>query len=81
MHNTSINDIENLDPSLVSLLPRKTKNLREIYQDERYEDYDEILILHYFSHSDPIYFEEAMKEKKWCNAMDGEIDAIVRNET
>ena len=33
-----------------------------------------------FSHSDPIYFEEAIKEKKWCNAMDEEIDAIERNE-
>ena len=28
-----------------------------------------------------MYFEEALKEKKLCNAMDEEIDAIERNET
>ena len=33
-----------------------------------------------FSHSDPIYFEEAMNEEKWCDAMDEKIDAIERNE-
>ena len=32
---------EDSDPTLSSLLPRKTKSLRGIYQDERYEDYDE----------------------------------------
>ena len=31
--------------------------------------------------NDPIYFEEAVKEKKWCKAMDKEIDARERNET
>ena len=64
-----------------SLLPRKTKSLREIYQDERYEDYDESVNFALFSRSDPIYFEEVVKEKKWCKAMDEEIDAIERNET
>ena len=55
----------------MSLLPRKTKSLREIYQDERYdEDYDESVNFALFSHSDPIYFEEAVNEEKWCNAMD-----------
>ena len=72
---------EDSDPTLSSLLPRKTKSLRELYQDERYEDYDESVNFALFSHSDPIYFEEAIKEKKWCNAMDEEIDAIERNET
>ena len=33
-----------------------------------------------FFHSDPIYFEEAMSEEKWCDAMDQKIDAIERNE-
>ena len=45
-------------------------------QDERYEDYDESVNFALFSHSDPRYFEEAVKEKKWCKAMDEEIDAI-----
>ena len=71
---------EDSNPTLSSLLPRKTKSLREIYQDERYEDYDESVNFALFSHSDPIYFEEAIKEKKWRNAMDEEIDAIERNE-
>ena len=72
---------EDFAPTLSSLLPRKTKSLREIYQDERYEDYDESVNFSLFSHSDPIYFEEAIKEKKWCKAMDKEIDSIERNET
>ena len=72
---------EDFDPTLSSLLPRKTKSLREIYQDERYEDYDKSVNFALFSDSDPIYFEEAIKEKKWCKAMDEEIDAIERNET
>ena len=80
MQNSSSNNTKNLDPTLTSLLPRKTKILREIYQDERYEeDYDECKFC-IFSHCDPIYFEEDMKEEKWCNAMDEEIDAIERNE-
>ena len=33
-----------------------------------------------FSHSVPMYFEEAIKEKKWCKAMDEEIDALEKNE-
>ena len=72
---------ENSDPTLSSLLPRKTKNIREIYQDERYDDYDESVNFALLSHTDPIYFEEVVKEKKWCKAMDEEIDAIEMNET
>ena len=82
MHNSSSNNSENSDPTLASLLPRNTKSLREIYQKERYnEDYDENVNFALFSHSYPIYFEEAMKEEKWCTTMDEEIDAIERNET
>ena len=82
MQNSSSNNTKDSDPTLTSLLPRKTKSLREIYQEERYdEDYDESVNFTLFSHSDPIHFEEAMKEDKWCNAMDEKIDAIERNET
>ena len=45
------------------------------------EEFDESVNFALFSHSDPIYFEEAMKEEKWCNAMDQEIDAIGKNGT
>ena len=76
------NNNEDSDPTLSSLLPRKTKNLREIYQDESYEDeFEESVNFALFSHSDPMYFKEVVKEKKWCKAMDEEIDAIERNET
>ena len=34
-----------------------------------------------YSHSDPTYFEEDVKEETWCSAMGEEIDAIKRNET
>ena len=77
MQNSSYNNTKNSDPTLASLLPRKTKSLREIYQEKRYdEDYDESINFSLFSHSDPIYFEEAVNEEKWCNVMDEEIDAI-----
>ena len=46
-----------------------------MYDDE----YDESVNFALFSHSDPIYFEEAIKER--CNTMDEVIDAIKRNET
>ena len=80
MQNSSSRNTENLDPTLSSLLPRKTKSLRGIYQDKRYEEYyDDSVNFALFSHSDPIYFEEAKKEKKWCNGMYEAIDAIERN--
>ena len=71
MKKNSNSDTKNWNPTLASLLPRKTKSLREIYQDESYEeDYDENVNFGLFSHSDPIYFEKVVKEKKWCNTMD-----------
>ena len=82
MQNSNNDNTKNLDPTLASLLPRKTKSLREICQEERYdEDYDESVNFALFSNHDPNYFEEAMNEEKWCNAIDEKIDAIERNET
>ena len=82
MQNSSNKNNENFDPTLASLFPRKTKSLREIYQDERYdEDYDETINFVLFSHSDPIYFEKAVNQEKWCASIDEEIYAIERNET
>ena len=82
MQNSSDISIANSNQNLTFLLPRKIKILREIYEEERYdEDYDESVNFALFSYSDPIYFEEAMNEEKWCNAMDDKIDAIKRNET
>lgn len=63
-------------------MPRNVRSLREIYQSERYdEEFDESVNFALFSHSDLIYFEDVVREKKWCEAMDEEIDAIERNNT
>ena len=68
MQNSSSNNTENSNTTLTSLLPRKTKSLREIYQDERYDkDYDECKFCIIF-HSDPIYFEDVVNEEKWYNS-------------
>ena len=81
MQNNSSRNTKNFDPTLASLFPRKTKSIREIYQEERYEeDYDESVNFSLFSHSDPIYFEEFLNEEKWFNAMDEEIYVIERKE-
>ena len=34
-----------------------------------------------FTDADPISFEDTSKEKKWRNAMNQEIDAILKNKT
>ena len=82
MQNSSSNNTKKSDPTFTSLLPRKTGSLREIYQDERYEEgNDKSVNFALFSHIDPIYFEEVVNEEKWCNAMDEEIDAIKKNGT
>ena len=58
MKNSSSRNTKYLDTTLTSLLPKKAKRLREIYQDERYEeDYDESVNFVLFSHSDPIFFQ------------------------
>ena len=63
MQNSSSNNTKNSDPTLASLFPRKNNSLREIYQDERYEeDYHKSVNFALFSHSDPIYFEEVLNE-------------------
>ena len=73
MKNSSNNNTKNSDLTLASLFPRKTKSLREIYQDERYEkDYDESVNFALFSNSDLIYFEEVVNEEKCCNAIEEE---------
>lgn len=61
---------------------RKTRSLKEIYETSRYEDDDnELVNFSFFSEFDPIYFEDAVKEIKWCDAMDEEMQAIEKNET
>ena len=81
MQTSSINNTKNLDPTLSSILPRKAKSLRRYAEMKGMRKIMMSVNFSLFSHSNPIYFGEAMKVEKWCNTMDGEIDAIEGNET
>ena len=52
--------------------------MQEIYQQGDIKDLQSNFSL--FS-QDPIYFEDAIKEKKWINAMHEEMESIDKNET
>ena len=41
---------------------------------------EDLALFAFFADVDPISFEEASKEDKWNQAMDQEVDAILRNE-
>ncbi|CAM8959850.1 unnamed protein product [Rhodiola kirilowii] len=45
------------------------------------ENFDDLAHLVLFADCDPLSFEEAIKEKKWQDAMDAEIRAIEKNDT
>jgi hypothetical protein len=56
--------------------------LKEIYETSLYEDDDnELMNFVLLYEFDLIYFEDVVKEIKWCNAMDEEMKAIDKNET
>lgn len=48
---------------------------------EELADEDSLAHLALFAESDPITFDEAIKDSKWRKAMDAEIEAIERNHT
>ena len=57
------------------------RNLKDIYeQDITNEGINSFFAL-YFHVDDPIHFEEAIKDRKWIEAMDEEVNAIERNKT
>ena len=51
-----------------------------IYYEMDYESSDSGYFA-FFMDSDPIVYEEAVKEKKWKEAMDSEIKSIEKNKT
>eukprot|EP00253_Pinus_taeda_P026028 PITA_26028 len=55
---------------------KKFRNLSDIYD----EGMNSLFAL-YCHVDDPVHFEEAIKDKKWIEAMDEEINAIERNKT
>jgi hypothetical protein len=63
------------DPTIASLRSRKTRSLRELYED--LDVHSNFALFTY----QPTCFEEVVKEEKWVQAMDEEIDSIERNDT
>jgi hypothetical protein len=67
------------DPTLASLLPRKTRSLRDIYNEDATNSF---LFFSLFSQiDDPLTFEEEVKDDVWAQAMDQEIICIDNNQT
>ena len=52
------------------------RNLNEIYEQEVANEGMKFLFVLYFHVDDPIHFEEAIKDKKWIDAMDEKMNAI-----
>ena len=76
----STNSSESSNPTLASLrtrsinTSRKTQSLRDIYDElQEAENNDSCINFALLAHSDPISFEEAIKDDKWISAMDEEI--------
>ena len=57
------------------------RNLNQIYEQEAANEGMNSLFALYCHVDDPIHFEEAIKDKKWIEAMDEEINAIEINKT
>ena len=65
-------------PTLASLLPIKTRGLRDIYNDDTPNLFSFFSL---FSQIDnPLTFEEVVKEEVWAQAMDEEIRCIGNNQ-
>ena len=57
------------------------RNLNEIYEQEVANEGMKSLFALYCHVDDPIHFEEAVKDKKWIDVMDEEMNAIEKNKT
>eukprot|EP00253_Pinus_taeda_P028656 PITA_28656 len=60
---------------------KKFRNLSDIYEKEAENEGMNSLFALYCHVDDPINFEEAIKDRKWIEAMDEENNAIERNKT
>ena len=59
----------------------KFRSLKEIYEQDITNEGINSLFALYCHVDDPVHFEEAIKDEKWIEAMDEEINAIERNKT
>ena len=60
---------------------KRFRNLNEIYEQEATNEGMNSLFALYCHVDDPIHFEEAVKDKKWIDAMDEERNSIEKNKT
>jgi hypothetical protein len=76
---SSLSSSTSPDPTLESLLPRKTRSLHEIYNEDVANSF---LVFSLFSQiDDPLTFEEVVKDDVWSQAMNEEIRCIENNQT
>jgi hypothetical protein len=68
-----------LDPTLASLLPRNTRSLPDIYNDDTKNSFS--FFVRFSQIDDPLTFEEVVKDDVWAQAMDEEIRCIKNNQT
>jgi hypothetical protein len=67
------------DPTLASMLLRKTRSMCNIYNVDTSNSF---LVFSLFSQiDDPLTFEEYVKDDVWAQAMDEEIECIENNQT
>jgi hypothetical protein len=67
------------DPTLASLLPRKTRIMCDIYNEDATNSFSGFVVFSQID--DPLTFEEAVKDDVWAQAMDEEIRCIENNQT
>ncbi|XP_024965760.1 uncharacterized protein LOC112505958 [Cynara cardunculus var. scolymus] len=60
---------------------RKTRSLRDLYDNTRHVNIGDLAGFDLFADSDPLHYEEACLDKKWRDAMDREMDSIMKNNT
>ncbi|KAD4585342.1 hypothetical protein E3N88_22943 [Mikania micrantha] len=60
---------------------RRTRTLQDLYDNTQRLDPIDYADFCLYAGADPIDFEEACKEKKWQDAMDCEIQSILKNDT
>jgi len=76
---SSLSSSTSSDPTLASLLPRKTRSLRDIYNEDTKKSFSVFALFSQID--DPLTFEEAIKDVVWAQAIDEEIICIENNQT
>ncbi|KAI3734276.1 hypothetical protein L6452_13741 [Arctium lappa] len=77
----SLRSKEPISSSSSEIQPRKTRSMRDLLDNTQRLDFDNTADFVLFADADPIDFHEACKEKKWRDAMDEEINSILKNDT